>query len=160
MFRHFHLYRRQLKHLALFVGARRHLLQRRWALAATQNRMHADMLGMFDGFQGVTRMTRLTTWRLPTRGPQVVRPRFIQTITRGWLAAVAAILGQLILQCLDAGFQLLDDADQLQDQGDHRVFALLINPMHLFRCRQVKLIHTVQYDQFLWLRQDLESLTA
>jgi hypothetical protein len=66
----------------------------------------------------------------------------------------------LILQRLDPAFQLLDHADQLQNQGDHRFFALLINRVHLFSRGEVKLIHAIQYHRFLKPRQGLESLTA
>jgi hypothetical protein len=159
MVRHRDLHRGQFKHLALSVVTRTHLRQRRLTLATARARMHTDVLRVFDRFQGVAKMARLTAWRFPTRGPQIARPRFTQTVTGGWLATIAAVLGQLVFQRLYTGFQSLDHGNQLIDQSDHRFLTLLIDSMHLFGGRQIKLIHVNQYDRFSKPWQDLKSLT-
>jgi hypothetical protein len=102
------------------------------ALVTGRDGMHADVLRMRHGFQGLSRVTRLPAGRLAARPPQTTRVRLGESIAGRRLAAIAAVLDQLILQHLDAGFQLSDHLDELVDQGDHRFFALLVDRMNLF----------------------------
>ena len=84
-------------------------------------------------------VSRLSTALLPTRFAQTARAWLAQPITRRWLAAVAAILGNLIFQCLDSVNQLTEG--RLKQRYD-RLFTLLVGRVNLFVGRQCYLAHT------------------
>ena len=84
-------------------------------------------------------VSRLSTTLLPARFAQTARAWLSQPITGRWLAAVAAILGNLIFQCLDSVNQF---AEGLLKQSNDRLFALLVGRVSLFVGRQWYLAHT------------------
>ena len=101
--------------------------------------MHFLIIGTFDCSQRVAYVSRLSAALLPAPFAQTARTRLPQPITGRWLAAVAAILGNLIFQCLDSVNQF---AEGLFKQSNYRLFALLIGLMYLFPGRQWCLAHT------------------
>jgi len=100
-------------------------------MAAATHPMPFDMLGMRYHLERRTRMPRLSTALLAALVPQAFGFLF-QPIVRGWLPAVAAILGQLILQRLYPFAQRLYDPDQTAHQYHHRIFPLPVDGADFF----------------------------
>ena len=90
------------------------------------------MIGTFDRSQCVAFVSRLSTALLPTRFAQTARAWFSQPITGRWFATVAAILGNLIFQCLDSVNQFAEGPFK---QSNDRLFALLVGRVNLFAGR-------------------------
>ena len=94
--------------------------------------MHFLLVGTVNRAQCVTLVSRLSTALLPARFAQTARAWLSQPITGWWLAAVAAILGNLIFQRLDSLNQF---AERLFKQSSDRLFALLVGPVNIFAGR-------------------------
>ena len=82
--------------------------------------MDSPMIRLFDPLKRVSLVTFLSaaaTTALPT---QAARAWLFQSIAAGWLAAVAAMLGQLVAQRLDSGCLLSHRPFQLHQPLLHR----------------------------------------
>jgi hypothetical protein len=123
---HLNPHRRHIKHLTFFVAARRHPLKVRGTVGTSRSFVNLDMirfLNLLEGMSFVAFLAAATTSCFLTQTPCA---RFLQAIATRWLAAVPAILGQLVLQGLDHDrlfshllfqdahllLQHLDDGDQ------------------------------------------------
>ncbi len=104
VFGHVHPHQRHVKHLPFFVVADCHLSQRGWAVLTRGDGMHPGVLGLCHGFQRMPGMTRSPAAGLATRLAQTARLRLGESIAGRRFAAVATVLGLLILQRWDAGF--------------------------------------------------------
>ena len=142
---HFHAHGRHIKHLAFFVCTPRNLRQRSVALLASRDGMHAQVVGSLDHFQGTPWMTRLPTAGFATGFAQAARAWLGEAITRGRLAAVAAVLAQLVFELLDPQLQLRDHLNQMSDQVDRRFFDLIVDGANLFRRWQWSCWHRLYY---------------
>jgi len=100
VFGDFNLHRRQVKHLSLFVSPGFNRCQRTRTILADLHPMNLDMLGIRHRFEGVSRMSRLPPTGFATGLAQTVAARFLLPIAGRGLAAVVAILEQLIPQLL------------------------------------------------------------
>jgi hypothetical protein len=101
--------------------------------------MHFLIIGTFDRSQCVALVSRLSAALPPARFAQTARAWLPQPIAGRWLAAVAAVLGNLIFQCLDSVNQF---AEGLLKRSNDRLFALLVGRVNLFAGRQWYLAHT------------------
>jgi hypothetical protein len=68
--------------------------------------VHLDVLWMLDRFERVPFMPGLSSAFPAVPFALAFRCWFVQTITGGWLATVAAVLGYPIFQCLNSSRQL------------------------------------------------------
>jgi len=107
----FYLHGRQIEDLAFLIAGDRHLGQRCVAVITFCHRMDLDVVGLFYRLQASPGVARLPAGLLLTRASQTSRAwhrRFLVPVAGGWLAAVAAVFGQLIPQRLDRGSLLLN----------------------------------------------------
>src|SRR5512146_420521 len=93
---------------------------------ALQDAMDFRVLWLFHWFEPIAHMSFLTAARFPAFLSAALGFGPFQSVARGWLTAVAAILGKLIFERLNAGFQCPDDFHLCLKQSAHRRFALLI----------------------------------
>jgi hypothetical protein len=95
-------------------------------------------------------VSSLTASLPATRLSQALRSWLLEAIARRGLAAVPAVLGQLILQLLDSLFQLpngfsllLDKLNQAAHQLNNCILALSVGSSHFFLCRQLYGSHLI-----------------
>ena len=142
VFGHFDPHGWHIKHLPFFVVVREHLLQRGLAVLAAGDGMDLNVVRMFHRFQGMPRVAWLPAGGFAARHAQTLGAGLGESIAGRRFAAIAAVLGNLILQCLNAGFQSNNPLGELIDQGNHGFFALLVDRMNLFRRGQQDWCHT------------------
>src|SRR3990172_5204362 len=93
--------------------------------------MHLDPIRMSYRFQRVPFMPWLSAAFLPALLAQTTFGRsLLQSVARRRLAAVAAVLRQLVSQSLHFGCQYGVDFDQPIDQRNDRLFTLLVCGTH------------------------------
>src|SRR5712691_5699122 len=69
----------------------------------------------------------------------------VQAITRRRFAAVLAVLGELVFQGLNSGFQRPDEFRLSVKQCHDCLFPLLAGDLDFFRCRQRIRLHALYY---------------
>jgi hypothetical protein len=97
--------------------------------------MKLNVLRLLYLRQGMAFVSLLTPAAATGLWAQTARPRLLQAIAAGWLAAVAAILDQLVLQRLDDNslfrhslFQRVNSFLQRLDQSDEDIFVQFGKP--------------------------------
>lgn len=143
-----HLHRWQVEDLAAFVAVRSDRCQIAVAVFAAQRRMHLNMIRLGPQLQRVPFMAWLAAALLaPAVAPAASPGRFLQPVAGEQLAAVAAVLGQLVLQLLDPFSQLLDHShnfDHIPHEEDHdRLFPLPDGSSDFFFGRNRQRIHSL-----------------
>ena len=101
MFGHFNVHRWNVKHLPFFVTKGLHLLQVGCTMRTTTDWMMLDVVWFGHHLERMTRLSFLTPWTTSAFLAQTASGRLFQTIAAGWIARVAAVFGQLVLQFLD-----------------------------------------------------------
>ncbi len=96
-------------------------------MGAGGHRIRRDVVGRRDGFQGIPRMAWLSAAFFAAGPAQGLGPWLFDSVTGGRLAAVAAVLGQLILERLDSGFEGANGCHQRGDQGLNSLLTLLVS---------------------------------
>ena len=122
----FHAHRWNVEDLPPLVARTGHCRQRRLALRTDRHIVVLHMLGLRHGLQGLARMTSLGAHLLAAGRTQAARLRFLETVTGGRFATIAAVLGQLVFQDLHPPFQGAHYLSQFGNDGNDGVFALAV----------------------------------
>jgi hypothetical protein len=105
VFGNYHLHRWQIEDLTSLMLLGNHRLEIRIAMLTTLYPMNLDFIRICAHLQSMPFMSRLTTAFSTAGLSQTASARFLQPVTGGRLAAVLAVLRQLVFQRLHSLFQ-------------------------------------------------------
>jgi hypothetical protein len=133
----FHFHWRYVKDLTLFASLHFHFFQVRLAVTAALHPMYLHMIRSGYRFEGVPSMPDLPAAFLATFLSQALG-LLLQPIARWRFAAVAAVLGNLIFQSLDALCQL---AKRLVEKLNDGIVTLVVCSADLLIVWQAEWFH-------------------
>src|SRR5215467_7887267 len=145
----FHPHRRQLKHLPSLLVAGGHRLQRGPTVPTTLDGVEVEVVRLGHGVQRMALVAWLSTALFATSGAVTARAVLLQPITARGLAAVAAVLPQLVLEGVHPCLEGEDEGSQHLYHGQHGFFALHIGGMDIVWGRQASWCHATHYALFL-----------
>jgi len=116
---------------------------------ATLDGVEVEVVWLRHGLQRVALVAWLRPALFAAALAQIVRAGLLQSVAARGLAAIAAIVPQVVLKGFNPCLEVEDEGSQLTHESPYGFFALQIGGMEIFWGRQTSWCHAVYCARFL-----------